>query len=248
MLKILLLVIYIGSIITVVFIERKNPVEAMLWVFVMLCLPYFGTFLYLVFGNTSAIKLTSFVRKKRFEQLDCREAAKLTANGELSEEDEQVMHFNVVYNQSEITCYDSAEVFTNGEQHYLQLFADIASAKETIYIEFFTIHHDEVGKALVDALARRAKDGVTVYVMCDFIANLSTPKKMFRPLKKAGGRVLRLKPYLTHYRSHRKIVVIDGEISYIGGMNIGKQYANMAKKKTRGVTPKYGLRALAVKF
>ena len=43
--------------------------------------------------------------------------------------------------------------------------------------------------------------------------------------------MIRVKPFLTHYRSHRKIVVIDHEISYVGGMNIGKQYANLAKKK-----------------
>lgn len=54
---------------------------------------------------------------------------------------------------------------------------------------------------------------------------------MFAPLTSAGGRVIHVKPYLTHYRSHRKIVVIDHEISYIGGMNIGKQYANMTKVK-----------------
>ena len=152
-------------------------------------------------------------------------------DGLLSAEDEQVMHFNFIYNQSEITCYDNAVVFTGGKQHYTQLFADIASAKETIYIEFYTIHHDMIGEALVNALTERAKSGVTVYVMCDFIANLSTPRKMFRSLVEAGGKVLRLKPYLTHYRSHRKIVVIDNYISYIGGMNIGKQHANLADKK-----------------
>lgn len=68
-------------------------------------------------------------------------------------------------------------------------------------------------------------------MLCDFFANMSTPEKMFRPLRDAGGKVIRIKPYFTHYRSHRKIVVIDHHISYIGGMNIGKQYANLAKKK-----------------
>lgn len=67
--------------------------------------------------------------------------------------------------------------------------------------------------------------------ICDFIANLSTSKSMFAPLVEAGGRVVRVKPYFTHYRSHRKIVAIDHEISYIDGMNIGKQYANMDKVK-----------------
>ena len=71
-----------------------------------------------------------------------------------------------------------------------------------------------------------------VLVMCDFIANLATPRRMFQPLVAAGSKVIRIQPYLTHYRSHRKIVTIDHQIGYIGGMNIGKQYANLAQKKS----------------
>lgn len=233
MLKLILLTIYIGSILTVIFVERKNPMEALLWVFILICLPYIGTVLYLVFGDTTTIKLTSFFRKRRLAMVQPQDAPQHmdVETDLLSAEDKQVMHFNFVYNQSQITCYDSVRVFTDGQQHYTQLFADIAAARETIYVEFYTIHHDVVGEALVKALAERANAGVTVYVMCDFIANLQTPAKMFRPLVEAGGKVLRLKPYLTHYRSHRKIVVIDGRISYIGGMNVGKKYANMAEKK-----------------
>ena len=89
-----------------------------------------------------------------------------------------------------------------------------------------------VGEKLVEILTRKAKEGVEVWVMCDFIANLSTPKKMFHSLVNAGGKVVRVKPYFTHYRSHRKIVSIDQKIAYIGGMNIGKQYANLDKVKT----------------
>lgn len=56
-------------------------------------------------------------------------------------------------------------------------------------------------------------------------------RRMFQPLVDAGGRVIRIKPYLTHYRSHRKIVTLDHRVGYIGGMNIGKQYANLVQKK-----------------
>ena len=98
-------------------------------------------------------------------------------------------------------------------------------------MEFYTIHYDVVGKYLTEALAKKAEEGVKVVVMCDFIANIPTPQKMFAPLIEKGGKVIRIKPYFTHYRSHRKIVVIDHKISYIGGMNIGKQYANMHKVK-----------------
>lgn len=56
--------------------------------------------------------------------------------------------------------------------------------------------------------------------MCDFIANLSTPKKMFQPLAQAGGKVVRVKPYFTHYRSHRKIVSIDQKTAAASGVEI----------------------------
>lgn len=233
MLKIILLILYIATILAVIFWERKNPTEAMLWVLVMVCIPYAGMLLYLIFGSTTAIKLTSVFRRKRLSRrLPAAEKPRDLLTGQkFSEEDLQVMQFNANYNNSPVTCYDDHQVFITGEAHYRALFQDIKDAKENIYVLFYTIHHDVMGEALVKALTEKAKEGVTVLVMCDFIANLSTPRKMFRSLVEAGGKVVRVKPYLTHYRSHRKIVTIDHKIGYIGGMNIGKQYANLAEKK-----------------
>ncbi len=233
MLKAILLIIYIVTILAVIFVERKNPTEAMLWVLVMVCIPYAGMILYLIFGSTTAIKLTSAFRRRRLSRrLPAAKAPEnLLTDQQFSEEDLQVMQFNANYNNSPLTCYDDYQLFVNGESHYRALFQDIKQAKECIHVLFYTIHHDVMGEALVKSLTEKAKEGVTVLVMCDFIANLSTPRKMFRPLVEAGGKVIRVKPYLTHYRSHRKIVTIDHKIGYIGGMNIGKQYANLAEKK-----------------
>lgn len=237
--KLILFSVYILMIVTVIFVERKRPTEALLWVLVMVCIPYGGTILYLIFGSTVAIKLTAWIRKKRL----CKQPRELWPvrkpfcpscgkQKELSEEDRQVIRFNTSYNGSELTGYEKADLYTDGISHYTQLFRDIREAKTCIFIEFYTIHHDMVGKKLIEALTARAAEGVQVWVMCDFIANLSTPEKMFAPLREAGGKVIRVKPYLTHYRSHRKIVSIDHRISYIGGMNIGKQYAGLDKVKT----------------
>ena len=227
------IILYILIILGVIYIERKNSTEAILWVVILLCLPYAGLLLYLVFGSTIGIKLTAYARKKRLGQryekisFETEEPMK----NEVSEEDFQVMNFNRVYNNSVLTYYEEAQLFTDGRSHYDTLFRDIRNAKKSIHVEFYTIHHDVVGEKFVKALEKKAEEGVEVIVMCDFIANLSTPAKMFRGLIAAGGKVKRLKPYLTHFRSHRKIVVIDSDISYIGGMNIGKQYANMHKVK-----------------
>lgn len=235
---VLLFLLYIFMIIGVVFIERKNPTEAMLWVFILICLPYVGAILYLAFGSTFSIRLTSTIRKKRlYNRYDTKTLKHLLVQKRqntlcpISAEDNEVIRFNQIYNESYLTYYDDAQFFITGESHYKQLFEDIKTAKKSIHIEFYTIHNDEIGHAFVEALTARAKEGVEVLLMCDFIANLSTPASMFKPLIAAGGEVKRLKPYLTHFRSHRKIVTIDGEIGYIGGMNIGKQYANRAKVK-----------------
>ena len=232
--KLLLLLLYVTLILTVIFVERKSPTEALLWVLVLVCLPYFGAVLYLIFGSTVSIKLTAFLRRRRLRKRmpAAQVPDQLLHSAELSEEDRQVIRFNATYNHSPLTCYDDARLFTTGESHYRALFQDIRQARECIYVEFYTIHHDLMGEAFVKALADKAREGVTVLVMCDFLANVSTPGKMFRPLREAGGKVIRVKPYLTHYRSHRKIVAIDHRIGYIGGMNIGKQYANLGKKKT----------------
>lgn len=233
MLDLILLGLYIAPILAVLFLERKNPTEALLWVLVMVCIPYLGILLYLVFGSTLAIKLTAAFRRQRLsKRLPVAKAPQdLLTGQQFSEEDLQVMQFNANYNHSPVTCYEDYQLFTAGEPHYRALFQDIQQAKESIYVLFYTIHPDVMGEALVKTLTEKAKQGVTVLVMCDFIANLATPRRMFQPLVDAGGKVIRIKPYLTHYRSHRKIVTIDHQIGYIGGMNIGKQYANLAQKK-----------------
>ena len=232
--KLALLILYLLMILAVIFAERKSPTEALLWVLVLVCLPYVGMILYLVFGSTMSIKLTAWARKKRLRQCrpDLTPVSRPDASAlGLSEEDAQVARFNRAYNHSELASWDSYRIYTDGESHYRQLFTDIRQAKTCIYIEFYTIQHDRMGEEFVKILTEKAREGVRVMVLCDFIANVTDPPKMFRPLRQAGGRVIRVKPFLTHYRSHRKIVVIDHEISYIGGMNIGVQYANMGKKK-----------------
>lgn len=235
---VLLFAIYILLIISVVFVERKNPTEALLWVLVLIFLPYVGVILYLAFGSTISIRLTSAIRTRRlYNRYDTNKLKKTLVQRRkkkdcpLSKVDERVIRFNENYNECPLSYYEDADIFTSGKAHYESLFSDIKNAKKSIHIEFYTIHNDQIGQAFAKALAEKAQEGVEVLVMLDFIANLSTPKAMFAPLVEAGGKVKRLKPYLTHFRCHRKIVTIDSKIGYIGGMNIGKQYANMAEKK-----------------
>ena len=107
--------------------------------------------LYLVFGSTTAIKLTSVFRRKRLsKRLPAAKAPQdLLTGQQFSDEDLQVMQFNTNYNNSPVTCYDDYQLFITGETHYRALFQDIKEAKENIYVLFYAIHHDVMGEALV---------------------------------------------------------------------------------------------------
>lgn len=233
-------ILYLIIIISVVFIEHKKPSEAILWLVVMLLLPGVGALLYIVLGSTLGIKLNAHLRSKKLADhvnvplnasLEQSQDEKFLAALPLSQRDKAAILLNINYNQSPLVFCDKADIYTSGATHYKALFEDIQNAKEQILVEFYTIHNDEIGHTLVAALTEKAKQGVKVKVLFDFIANVASPPKMFAPLKAAGGQVHRVKPILSHYRNHRKIVVIDGNIGYIGGMNIGKKYVNFTKKK-----------------
>lgn len=237
--KLVFLIIYLILLISVIFIERKNPPEALVWVLILIFIPYGGALIYLIFGSTFSLKLTRRLRGERLR--GCYRSRRDSIKNMLfrcrddfafTDMQKQVVDFNIAYNESNLTGYDDYEIFTDGKSHYKKLFEDIKNAEKSIHIEYYTIHNDEVGKRLIDALTEKAKHGTEVIVMCDFIANINSPHRLFRPLVKAGGHFRRTKPFLTHFRSHRKLVIIDNRIAYIGGMNIGKQYVGMAKKKT----------------
>lgn len=241
MFKLTLLLIYLILIISVIFIERKNPSEALFWILIMICFPFGGAVLYMIFGSTLNINLISYARGKAendkakkfiYDNLENQKDNLNMSELNLSDIDNAVISFNEVYNDSPLTVCESTEIFTKGKDLYAKLFSDIRNAKESVYVNFYTIHDDRVGNAFLNLLCEKASEGVRVWLMCDFVTSFVGPSKLFKKLKQCGGSIRTMKPYLTHYRDHRKIVIIDEEIGYIGGMNIGEQYADMHKKKT----------------
>lgn len=135
----LLAIIYIAMILAVILLERKNPTEALLWVIILICLPGLGMILYLIFGDTMAIKITAYVRKKRLRKYESRiKSARIDEQQleHLSDEDNQVMQFNSMYNHSQLTCYDSIDIYTWGKDHYEKLFDDIKLLKSVFILNF----------------------------------------------------------------------------------------------------------------
>lgn len=237
----IIFIINLALILSVVFIEHKNPSEALMWVAVLSILPVMGIVFYLIFGSTFGIKITCLIRntklhneyrKSIYNQLEGIKKEHINLDNPLEKKLKGMIQFNLEYSESLLTEYNDIEQIISGKDKYEKLFGDIDKAEKSIHIQYYSIHDDIVGRALVEHLTNKAKEGVQVKVMFDGIGSITTSTRMFLPLIKEGGLVKRIKPYFTHYRNHRKVVVIDGNIGYIGGMNIGKQYANLDRKKT----------------
>jgi cardiolipin synthase len=126
---------------------------------------------------------------------------------------------------------NKVELFTHASVKFERLFADIRKARRHIHIEYYVLEDDDLGKQLQDALIRKAREGVEVRIIYDSFGSRKTGKAYFEAFRMAGIEVepfLKLTlPSLTsrlNYRTHRKIIVIDGEIGYVGGMNIADRY------------------------
>lgn len=129
------------------------------------------------------------------------------------------------------TVGNSCGVFDTAEEMYDQLIDAIEGASKYVLVQFFIYRDDTIGKRLKAALCTAARRGVATYVMYDELGCSSLASSYFEEIKSAGcnvsgfrtvpkrRRLLRL-----NFRNHRKLVVIDGETVFFGGMNIGDEY------------------------
>ncbi len=118
------------------------------------------------------------------------------------------------------------EVLTNGTQFYERMLEDIKHARRSVHLEAYIFHPGRIGDQFLQALAERASAGVKVRVIVDAIGSLETPDRYFGRLRKAGGEVQWYQPIRWHTlkrfnnRTHRELLVIDGETGFAGGAGI----------------------------
>ena len=135
---------------------------------------------------------------------------------------------------SMLTDDNKVDVYTCAEDKYEALLSDIAAAKTSVHLLYFTFNADHVGQRFIDLLAKKASEGVEVRLLYDTIGNFPYLISDFKKIYQAGGKVYRFFPlvniFKVNYRNHRKIVVIDGHIAYTGGINISKSYVGEHKR------------------
>lgn len=219
--------------------ETRTPQGALAWVIALLALPIVAVPLYWIFGYRN------FKGYKRGLDIFSRKSLTTEHKKILAELKENHIDTHPLFEQnnnwqegalSYFSEGNSARLLINGEAAYSRLFEAIKGAKKYILVEFYIIQRDATGEKLRDALIEKAKEGVECYVMFDAFGGKRF-WKFVKPLQKAGvhiysfqtNRGARYKLRL-NFRNHRKIVVIDGEFGFIGGINIGDEYIGLHKK------------------
>lgn len=130
--------------------------------------------------------------------------------------------------------HNQVELLINGRQTFDEIFKAIAQAQKLVVVQSFTIYDDEIGQTLQRLLCERAAAGVAIYFLYDRIGSHKLSRRYLATLRQAGvhtetfstGRHFR-NPLQINFRNHRKLTIVDGEIAFLGGLNIGGPYIDM---------------------
>lgn len=222
-------IVAIGITVSVV-LDNRNPVTTFAWIFVLLFIPCLGLLLYFFFGRDT--RRRRYIRRRLRERIGQKRIfTTVSARQALPSKYTNIITYLEKSSNAYLTTDSSVEPIYDCVQFSRQLLKAIAAAKRHVHIQFYIFEDDDFGNAVMDALVAKVAEGVEVRLIYDSVGCFSVKSSFFGRLREAGGDVVPfLKvhfPLLTNkvnYRNHRKLVVVDGSLAFIGGCNIAVRY------------------------
>lgn len=228
----------------IIFFQRREPSTVWAWLLVLYFIPILGFILYLMIGQN--FRKEKMFRMKEIEgeiKYAVRRQEESIFRKKLRLRDPELERYKnlILYNLNEaeavITDNNDIRVYTDGEEKFKALLNEMDHARNYIHLEYYIIRNDELWKEIEKVLIRKARQGVEVRVLFDSMGCRSMHNADWKCLEKAGVEVAEFFPAVfgklqlrVNYRNHRKIVVIDGRIGFVGGFNIGREYLGRDKK------------------
>lgn len=227
-----ILYIIIDAIVMIkVVMDNRQPAKTMAWILVLWALPVVGILLYIFFGqNTRKERLIS---ERSLSQLTKRSMFEYIEQKDLRLPESHRPLMLLFKNQSMALPFKDNEVtlYTSGYEFFPALLHEISLAQHHIHIDIFIFEDDELGNLIADALIDRAEHGVEVRVVYDDVGCWKVKNSFYERMRNAGIDVHPFMPVKfpaftskANYRNHRKIIVIDGKVGFIGGMNFATRY------------------------
>ena len=223
-------VIAIVAMITVL-MEHRQPAKTIAWVLVLSFLPLVGIVLYFFFGRRT--RKNRHIWEKSLNQLTKRSMIEFAEQKQLELPEEHKELIQLFMNQNFALPFKNNEtdVYVSGYEFFPALLAEISKATHHIHIVSYIIDDDPLGRLLRDALIDKARKGIEVRLLFDDVGSWKTPNRFFEQMREEGIEVHPFMPVRfpaftgkVNYRNHRKIIVIDGKVGFIGGMNLAQRY------------------------
>ena len=228
----------------IIFFRRRNPTTVWAWLLLLYFVPILGFVLYLLLGQ-------NFRKERMFKMKEIEGEIKYAVRRQeesiyrkkLKLRDPELERFKrlILYNLNEgeavLTDNNDIRIFTDGREKFQALISEMEHARNYIHVQYYIIKNDELWKEIEEVLLRKARQGVEIRVLFDSMGCRGMRRSDWARLKKAGIKVAEFFPALLgklqlriNYRNHRKIVVIDGRIGFVGGFNVGREYVGLDKK------------------
>lgn len=230
---------------TIIFMERRSAGSVWAWLLVLVLIPILGFIIYLFIGRQ--------IQRDHIFSLDeddkigiemiVSEQLEALKNDDFSKGNHQIVKFKdmvqmLLYNNAAfLTTDNEIKIFTDGKEKFDSLLKDIDEATDYIHIQYYIFRNDSLGERILNALEQKLEQGVEVKMLYDDMGSRGLSLKDFKSFRKNGGQVeaffpskLPLINLRMNNRNHRKIVIIDGHIGYVGGFNVGEEYLGKKKK------------------
>ena len=203
-------------------LNKSDNRAALGWVGFVWFVPVFGSILYFLFGINRVRRKAKRLRRKSLVESPANEPSD-SDGGKLTEMRELVGRVT----SRPLTAGNLVRPLGTGEAAYTEMLAEIASAKRSIGLSTYIFDNDRIGRTFVDALAAAVRRGVAVRVLVDGIGSRYSFPTIVHRLRGAGVNAVQFLPSLLPWdfayaqlRNHRKILVVDGQVGFTGGMNI----------------------------
>lgn len=237
--EIIYVLFIIGVLLRIIY-DTQSVTKTLAYLLLVIFLPIVGVFIYFSFGiNYRKNKLYSkkIIQDEKQEDLVLAklESYNLKNLDGIDDNDHFSGLMKMIYetDRSPLTTNNSAKLLINGEEKFPEVLKELQNARHHIHIEYYIYEDDEIGRAIEKILIEKAKSGIEVRFIYDDFGSASIRKNLARRLRENGVKafpfyeikLIKLANRL-NYRNHRKIIVIDGRVSFVGGINVSDKYNN----------------------
>lgn len=223
-----------------IIMDTRNASKALGYLALAILLPLLGPLIYFSFGVNYRKKRIYNKKLVANDKLSQRMQKRIVTSTQLILElnkrklDGQADMVRLLLNDSaEPLSSNNATLLLNGEQKFPEVLAAMEEAQDSIHVQYYIYEDDAIGRALRDVMIRKAKQGVAVRFLYDDFGSQDLKRRFFKDFHAAGGES---SPFFKvhfpfaaskiNYRNHRKVIVIDSRVGFVGGINVSDKYIN----------------------